>query len=241
MRTATIRFSEALDTTKITAANFTLINSSNQTIVPENIQFRDGDRTIQITYPALAVGNYQLVIDAAQLSDRAGNALGVEDVIKTFNVANTVVIDFESLRIDGASFIDVGSNYIEDDFTISKAIQDPFNLHSINSGDYGWSGSTSLVNNTSNGTITLTQNGGGTFSLYSIDLDWLNRSAPVPVNFIGTKFDNSNINAHFDLDLARGFQTFNFTEFTDLVSVSWRQEPAYHQFDNIVVALQIDE
>ncbi|MFN7854172.1 MAG: pesticin C-terminus-like muramidase, partial [Dolichospermum sp.] len=71
MRTATIRFSEALDTTKITAANFTLINSSNQTIVPENIQFRDGDRTIQLTYPALAVGNYQLVIDAAQLSDRA--------------------------------------------------------------------------------------------------------------------------------------------------------------------------
>jgi hypothetical protein len=241
MRTATIRFSEALDTTNITAANFTLINSSNQTIVPENIQFRDGDRTIQITYPALAVGNYQLVIDAAQLSDRAGNALGVEDVIKTFNVANTVVIDFESLRIDGASLTDVGSSYIEDNFTISKAIQDGYNLNSINSGDYRWNGSTSLFNNTINGTITLTQNGGGTFSLNSIDLDWLNGSGygAVPVNFIGTKSDNSNINAHFDLDAANGFQTFNFTEFTDLISVSWIQESAYHQFDNIVVALQI--
>ncbi|GCL35462.1 hypothetical protein SR1949_05570 [Sphaerospermopsis reniformis] len=91
MRTATIRFSEALDTTKITAANFTLINSSNQTSVPENIQFRDGDRTIQLTYPVLAVGNYQLVIDAAQLSDRAGNALGVEDVIKTFDITPELI------------------------------------------------------------------------------------------------------------------------------------------------------
>jgi hypothetical protein len=92
MRTATIRFSEALDTTNITAANFTLINSSNQTIVPENIQFRDGDRTIQLTYPALAVGNYQLVIDAAQLSDRAGNALGVEDIIKTFDITPELIL-----------------------------------------------------------------------------------------------------------------------------------------------------
>jgi hypothetical protein len=244
MRTATIRFSEALDTTNITAANFTLINSSNQTIVPENIQFRDGDRTIQITYPALAVGNYQLVIDAAQLSDRAGNALGVEDIIKTFNVANTVVvvIDFESLRIDGANLTDVGSSYIEDNFTISKAIQDGFNLNSINSGDFSrWNGSTSLFNNTPYGTITLTQNGGGTFSFNSIDLDWVNGSGSVPVNFVGTKSDNSKINAHFDLDFSKGFQTFNFTEFTDLISVSWLQEPNFHQFDNIVLALQIDE
>ena len=241
MRTATIRFSEALDTTNITAANFTLINSSNQTIVPENIQFRDGDRTIQLTYPALAVGNYQLVIDAAQLSDRAGNALGVEDIIKAFNIASTMVIDFESLRIDGASLTDVGSSYIEDDFTISKAIQDGINLYSINSGDYRWNGSTSLLNNTPNGTITLTQNGGGTFSLNSIDLDSLNGSYQVSVNFVGTKSDNSNIYAHFDSDSTKGFQTFNFTEFTDLISVSWVQEPSYHQFDNIVVALQIDE
>ncbi len=238
MRTATIRFSEALDTTNITAANFTLINSSNQTIVPENIQFRDGDRTIQLTYPALAVGNYQLVIDAAQLSDRAGNALGVEDVIKMFSIANTIVLNFESLRIDGASLTDVGSNYIEDNFTISKARQDFWNLYSINSGDFRWNGSTSLFNNTINGTITLTQNGGGTFSLNSIDLDWLNGGGSVPVNFVGTKSDNSSVNARFDLDFSKGFQTFNFTEFTNLVSVSWRQESAFHQFDNIVVALQ---
>jgi hypothetical protein len=92
IRTATIRFSEALDTTNITAANFTLINSSNQTIVPENIQFRDGDRTIQLTYPALAVGNYQLVIDASQLSDRAGNVLGVEDIIKTFDITPELIL-----------------------------------------------------------------------------------------------------------------------------------------------------
>jgi len=238
IRTATIRFSEALDTTNITAANFTLINSSNQTIVPENIQFRDGDRTIQLTYPALAVGNYQLVIDAAQLSDRAGNVLGVEDIIKTFNIANTIVIDFESLRIDGAGLTDVGSNYIEDDFTISKARQDFYNLYSINPRDFRWNGSTSLFNNTIYGTITLTRNGGGTFSFSSIDLDWLNDSGSVPVNFVGTKSDNSKVNAHFDLDFAKGFQTFNFTEFTNLVSVSWIQEYDFHQFDNIVVALQ---
>jgi hypothetical protein len=237
IRTATIRFSEALDTTKITAANFTLINSSNQTIVPENIQFRDGDRTIQLTYPALAVGNYQLVIDAAQLSDRAGNALGVEDIIKSFNIANTIVMDFESLRIDSAGLTDVGSSYIEDNFTISKGRLDYVNLYSINSRDFRWNGSTSLFNNTISGTITLTQNGGGTFSLNSIDLDWLNGYGPVPVNFVGTKSDNSIINAHFDLDFVEGFQTFNFTEFTNLISVSWEQEDNFHQFDNIVVVL----
>ncbi|MDB9474815.1 hypothetical protein [Dolichospermum circinale] len=37
------------------------------------------------------MGNYQLVIDAAQLSDRAGNALGVEDVIKTFDITPELI------------------------------------------------------------------------------------------------------------------------------------------------------
>ncbi|MFM6199336.1 MAG: hypothetical protein ACKPE1_09375, partial [Dolichospermum sp.] len=34
----------------------------------------------------------QLVIDAAQLSDRAGNALGVEDIIKTFNITPELIL-----------------------------------------------------------------------------------------------------------------------------------------------------
>jgi hypothetical protein len=32
-----------------------------------------------------------------------------------------------------------------------------------------------------------------------------------------------------------GFETFHFTGFTDVVSVSWAQTADYHQFDNIVI------
>ncbi|QLE56856.1 Ig-like domain-containing protein [Nostoc sp. TCL26-01] len=93
LRRVTVRFSEALDTANVIAANFRLINSANEVIVPENIQLRESDRTVQLTYQALSAGSYQLIIDAAQITDRAGNPLGTENIISSFTLEPSQFID----------------------------------------------------------------------------------------------------------------------------------------------------
>lgn len=145
------------------------------------------------------------------------------------------IIDFDPLNDPGAGLTPIGNSYIEDGFTLSQDPSELFELTSSNSGDFRFNGSTSLFNNTVNGVTTLIKNGGGLFSLNSIDLDWLNGVGFVPVNFVGTKADSSTILANFTLDQVQGFETFNFSGFNDLVSVSWIQEPSFHQFDNIVL------
>ena len=49
-------------------------------LAPEGIQFRDNDRTVQLTFPTLEVGTYQFVIDEASITDRPGNPLGSGNV-----------------------------------------------------------------------------------------------------------------------------------------------------------------
>jgi hypothetical protein len=140
------------------------------------------------------------------------------------------IIDFEPLNDPGTGDTDVGTSYSEDGFTLKAP-----NLRSINSPSSRFNGSTSLFDNTFGGVTTLIKDGGGLFSLNSIDLDWLNGVGPVPVNFVGTKADSSTILANFTLDQDQGFETFNFSGFNDLVSVSWEQEPGFHHIDNIVL------
>ena len=50
--------------------------------------------------------------------------------------------------------------------------------------------------------------------------------------------DGSTVTATLTTDGVAGFQTFAFEGFTDLVSLSWVQVSPFHQFDNIVLALE---
>ncbi|RCJ24512.1 hypothetical protein A6S26_18245 [Nostoc sp. ATCC 43529] len=56
------------------------------------------------------------------------------------------------------------------------------------------------------------------------------------VTFVGVKADSSTISNTFTLNGIKGFQTFNFTNFTNIISTSWQQVSPFHQFDNIVIS-----
>ena len=70
----------------MTTTNFQLRNADGQFVAPENIQLRGGDRTVQLTYEPLPVGDYSLQIDASEVTDRVGNALGEQDVVSEFTL-----------------------------------------------------------------------------------------------------------------------------------------------------------
>lgn len=93
------------------------------------------------------------------------------------------------------------------------------------------------MDNTPNGTITLTQVGGGTFSLSSIALTEVDTSrlGPTTVSFTGNLAGGGTLNASLALDGVFGFETLDFAGWTNLVSVTWQQTPQFHQFDNISI------
>lgn len=58
-------------------------NGGLQVITPLNIQLKNDDRVVQLTYnDYLPIGNYSLVIVTAQVTDRSGNALGTNDMAR---------------------------------------------------------------------------------------------------------------------------------------------------------------
>src|SRR5262249_49636450 len=59
----------------------------NGPVSPLNIEFRRRGASVQLTYPLLAVGNYQMQLQAAKITDLAGNALGTTTVTNSFQVA----------------------------------------------------------------------------------------------------------------------------------------------------------
>lgn len=98
-------------------------------------------------------------------------------------------------------------------------------------------------------TITLTQTDGAPFSLLSIDLARNFEFDPAPtVTFNGTFAGGGTISETFTVTTPAGppaaFQTFTFTGFTGLTSVSWDQ-PVFteglHQFTNVTLAVPVPE
>ncbi len=155
-----------------------------------------------------------------------------------------VVIDFESLAATGGDFTRL-TTYSEDGFTLVNA-SDPTGssaLVSPHTDNSRWFvSSTALFNNFVNGVTVLTKDDGGTFNVTSIDVSELPPfgTAPRTVPFTGTRRDASTVSATFTTDGPIGFETFAFSGFTNLTSLSWVQVSPFHQFDNIVVALLLE-
>ncbi len=97
-RRVTVRFNEALAEETVTAENFQLLDADGEAIRPENIQLRSGDRTVQLTYKALSPGEYSIVINSSQVTDRAGNPLGEEDAVSLFTVTRLVEFNLSDLN-----------------------------------------------------------------------------------------------------------------------------------------------
>jgi len=147
-----------------------------------------------------------------------------------------VVLDFEALALDNSSNNIHGNSYSEDGFTINETGIRQLNYFGLQ--DRRFVKSTSLFSNTVGGILSLTKDGGGAFSLFSIDLNELNEDGAVSVNFTGTTAGGGTIMQTFSLDgIKSTFQTFFFNlAFSDVTEVTWIQDDfPYHQFDNITL------
>lgn len=160
-----------------------------------------------------------------------------------------VIIDFNSLLPEpGDGTVIRGNIYEEDGFRLTN-LSYPTGpggaFKSIHSGNFRYSDSVSFFNNVQNGVTQLTEIGGGTFDLLSIDLDSLNWAVSTHATFIGYRADNTTVSETFYTDAVfPSRQTFYFPDsFEELTRVTWMNEAGntgpflpFHQFDNIVVA-----
>ena len=152
--------------------------------------------------------------------------------------AHSAVIDFESLALINAGLNSQGQTYSEDGFTLDHTGANEF--RTFGTLESRFVGSTSLINDSYDGLTTLTRDGGGAFSLVSIDLNELNQDAAVSVEFTGITSANAVVSQTFTLDgIKNTVDSFFFNAlFADVVEVSWLQGPNdgrqnFHQFDNI--------
>jgi hypothetical protein len=176
-----------------------------------------------------------------QISCLSLTAMGIALAITSASLpAHAVTIAFDSLATTSNTFVAVGASYSEQGFTVTdnSGFAPPnYGLATWGSSAVSYTGSQSLFNNGIDQETTLTKDGGGTFSLNSIDLSELfNPSSAVTVNFTGFLFGGGTVTQSFTTDGVFGAQTFVFnTSFGNVTSVSWFQSAPFHQFDNIVV------
>jgi hypothetical protein len=70
--TLVFNFSKPLDPSTVTASTFALTGPSG-TVAPTSITLLKHNQSVTITYPSLATGAYQVVLDQAHIADRLGN------------------------------------------------------------------------------------------------------------------------------------------------------------------------
>jgi hypothetical protein len=158
--------------------------------------------------------------------------------------SSQVVIDFEILASPGVDNTLV-TTYLEDGFTLVNAtVPTTFGAFaSPQSGNWRFVGSTTLFNNHLAGVTVLTKDDGSSFDVMSIDLAemmGLVLGSLIPVEsttipFTGTRADASTVSVTFTTDGVFGLETFTFSGFTNLTSLSWDQVYPWHQFDNITL------
>ena len=148
--------------------------------------------------------------------------------------AHADTLTFNALGQPGTNLVIVASPYTEQDFVLTGG------FGTAQSGSTSYAGSPALFIFNAGGTASLTQQGGGAFSITSIDLSELfPNNIPQTLTFTGFFFGvPGSVSQTFNLDGVFGFQTFQFNSaFTNLSSVLFAaqtQNPGY-QFDNIVV------
>ncbi|NJO63132.1 MAG: hypothetical protein HC836_34420 [Richelia sp. RM2_1_2] len=125
-QTVRIRFSEALAAETVNNGTFQLLGENNTLLNPIDLQLRNDDQRVQLTFDPLPVGSYQLVISAEEVTDRSGNALGQEDIISSFTLeeATTLTLtDLSSLTPELLAQSIVGEGVIIDNVTFTGANQ----------------------------------------------------------------------------------------------------------------------
>ncbi len=86
LRTIQLGFSESMDPSTLVAANFSLVNTSNQSITPTSVEARNGNSQVLVHFPALELGTYTFTASNAALKDRSGNSLAGTAISSRFEL-----------------------------------------------------------------------------------------------------------------------------------------------------------
>lgn len=165
--------------------------------------------------------------------------------------AGAATVSFADLAVPGTGAVNFGANVVHDGFTISSDLQSgPKGLSVWKSDDAnhpaGGPATTSLFEYESGNTTTIARADGGIFGLNAIDLaNWgvglAGFPATFPVKFVGKKADMTTVEQTFMVANFVGapqLQTFTFTDFSNLLSVTMTQATytsgTAFQFNNLV-------
>ncbi len=88
LQTVRLFFNEALTQTDLTADHFTLTGPGGATVPVKTVTFSQLGKQVSLTFDPLAAGAYTLRLDAANLHDLSGNALGTTPLDRHFSVVN---------------------------------------------------------------------------------------------------------------------------------------------------------
>ncbi|QDV38226.1 spherulation-specific family 4 protein [Tautonia plasticadhaerens] len=158
-----------------------------------------------------------------------------------------VVIDFEELPIPpGGAFAPGLYQDPGQEFQVSAVAPNGFlsTYYAREAGSGGFYAGSNAIGASTEATITLNRLDLQPFSLRSIDVAryfiWNEGNDPVTLTFTGQRAGGGTVQQAFTVQAPIGtqaFDTFSFSGFTNLTSVTWQQEsgPAgvEHQFDNI--------
>ncbi len=86
LETVKVDFSEYIAPETVKQDNFKVFDANDNLLVPQNIQQLNDGKTVELNFVTLAEGAYRLEINAAQITDLSGNALGSENIINTFSI-----------------------------------------------------------------------------------------------------------------------------------------------------------
>lgn len=87
-----VRFSEPMDTSTITPSTIRIRDGAGQFVALTNLQIQFDGTVARLTFAPLLAGDYQIVFDAAAITDRAGNTLGTGEEVKAFTLTRRAVL-----------------------------------------------------------------------------------------------------------------------------------------------------
>ena len=192
-------------------------------------------------FTGLAAGTYTVaeVLPAGwqQSAPAAARTVTLTQTTQTGAVPTFTFSEFNNTTTD----VVIGP-YSKNGFTFDTDSTQSTEFRVFGSASPRWAGSYGLSSQWAPTTITLKQDNNQPFTARSIALaEYLGANNPATVTFTGYKAAGGTVTQSFTVSGPLAYQTFNFSGFDNLSSLTWRSTGFndYHQFDNVNVEATI--
>ena len=154
IETVRIDFSEYISASSVNLDNLQVFDAENNLQSALSIEQINEGKSIELTFAPLQVGQYRLEIDAANIIDLSGNALGTQNTVNTFSVESAKVTNLVTSIVDADPDVEGTQGYEYSKVLLRANISEPEGT-SIEQVEF-------LVN----GEVVATDTTGKTFSRY---------------------------------------------------------------------------